>query len=402
METGESLKSAKDSYSSRYPALTAELLARLIAGNPMAARDPKGKVMKMWKMSLSVATMVGMTSGVWAQVPAGPPPGGAAVATPAVVATPAPAGGGTIWNFFGINKAGLRECKVRLCKSNIGMMLGNMMKPAGAMSGGLLPQCCPKVLQDDTLAKAAKGGPDAPSDAQVAAAKIAKSEAEAKERRAAVRYLGTVDCHYWGDIAEPALILALRKDPNECVRWEAAMALGNGCCCTKATITALTLSVYGVDKDKQTVAGAFKDDAPVETSERVKATALMALQHCLSCYSETAAPAPEKSEPPPERPIAKAPGMFQPAVYDKQPVHARTMSQVIQDARQVTMTPTPVGATPIGGQINAPASNHTLAGVFSNAFSSTPRQTEGPSLSEAQPMAAPPPRYSGLLPWLTR
>ncbi len=363
--------------------------------------------MKMWKISLSLLVVAGMTSSLMAQVPGGGGAGAGAAGTAGAGAgagagaTPAaaPAGGGTIWNFFGINKAGLRECKVRLCKSNIGMMLGNMMKPAGAMSGGLLPQCCPKVLQEDTLAKAAKAGPDAPSDAQVAAAKIAKSEAEAKERRAAVRYLGTVDCHYWGDIAEPALILALRKDPNECVRWEAAMALGNGCCCTKATITALTLSVYGVDKDKQTVAGAFKDDAPVETSERVKAAALMALQHCLSCYSETAAPAPEKSEPPPERPIAKAPGMFQPAVYDKQPVHARTMSQVIQDARQVTMTPTPIGA-----QFNAsaPASNHTLAGVFSNAFASTPRQSEGPSLGEAQPMAAPPPRYSGLLPWLTR
>ena len=44
---------------------------------------------------------------------------------------------------------------MRLCKSNIGLMMGNMLKPARAMSGGLLPECCPKVLQDDTLAKAA-------------------------------------------------------------------------------------------------------------------------------------------------------------------------------------------------------------------------------------------------------
>jgi hypothetical protein len=314
------------------------------------------------------------------------------------------AGGGNIWNFFGINKTCLGNLKVRLCKSNIGLLMGNMLKPARAMSGGLLPECCPRVLQDDTLAKAAKGGPDAPSDAQVAAAKIAKSEAEAKERRAAVRYLGTVDCHYWGDIAEPALIQALRKDTNECVRWEAAMALGNGCCCTLGTIEALTLSVYGVDKNKQTVAGKFKDDAPVETSERVKAAALMALQHCLSCYSETAtpgpersAPPPEKSGPPPDKPIAQAPATFQPAVYDKQPVHARTMSQVIQDARQVTMTP-----TPIGSQVNAPSSNHTLSGIFSNAFAGSDGPAEGPSLGQAQPMPAPSPRYSGLLPWLTR
>src|SRR5437764_12126372 len=174
--------------------------------------------MKMSKMSLSVAALVGMTSVImtsviWAQIPAGPAPAAAGTAGPAVVATPAPAAAPpNIWNFLGINKACLANLKVRLCKSNIGLMMGNMLKPASVMSGGLLPQCCPRVLQDDTLAKAAKGGPDAPSDAQVAAAKIAKSEAEAKERRAAVRYLGKVDCHYWGDIAEPALILALRKD----------------------------------------------------------------------------------------------------------------------------------------------------------------------------------------------
>src|SRR5439155_15241749 len=163
----------------------------------------------------------------------------------------------------------------------------------------------------------------------------------------------------------PALILALRKDANECVRWEAAMALGNGCCCTRATIEALTISVYGVDKDKFTVAGNFRDDAPVETSERVKAAAIMALQHCLSCYSTTATPPPEKPEkagPPPEKPIAQGPVMFQPAVYDKQPVRARTMSQVVEDARQVTMTP-----SPLGGQFNAPSGsapsrNHTLSG----------------------------------------
>src|SRR5229473_5697002 len=221
----------------------------------------------------------------------------------------------------------MKECKVKLCKSPIGMLMGNMLKPVSAMSGGLIPPCCPKVLTDDALNKAAKEGPDAAKgDAQAAAAKIAKDEAEAKERRAAVRYLGTVDCHYWGTVAEPALQAALRSDRNECVRWEAAMALGNGCCCTKKTIASLTLSVYGVDKEGLTVAGNFSDGNPVETSERVKGAALAALQHCLSCYSETAAPAPEKSEPPPERPIAKAPGMFQPAVYDKQPVHARTMS----------------------------------------------------------------------------
>src|SRR6266571_7919057 len=104
---------------------------------------------------LGLAAVIGMTSSVYAQPPGVPPatpPGPGPVAAPAA---PAP-GGGTIWNFFGINKAGLRECKVKLCKSPIGMLLGNTMKPMSAMSGGLIPPCCPKVLIDDALAKAAK------------------------------------------------------------------------------------------------------------------------------------------------------------------------------------------------------------------------------------------------------
>lgn len=285
------------------------------------------------------------------------------------------------------------------------MLLGNTLKPVSAMTGGLIPPCCPNVLNQDALNKAAKEGPEAAKgDAQAAAAKIAQDEAQAKERRAAVRYLGTIDCHYWRDVAEPALINALRGDRNECVRWEAAMALGNGCCCTKKTIEALTISVYGVDVDGEAVAGKgfdhpFKDGYPVETSERVKASALAALQHCLSCFSETVTPGPEKPErgpekpEMPEKPVAQAPGTFQPAVYTK-PVQARTMSQVIQDARQVTTTPT------TGAYMNVPESNHTISGVFTRAFGPTGRQNEVPA--DIAPISSPPPRYSGLLPWLTR
>jgi hypothetical protein len=365
--------------------------------------------MKCWKQYLGVAVLGMTTSSIWAQVPPGTTP-----ATPPAAAPAAPA---NIWNFFGINKTCLKDFKIRFCKSNLGLLMGNMMKPASAMSGGLLPQCCPRVLNDAALEKAAKEGPDAAKkDAQAAAAAIAKDEAEAKERRAAVSYLGTVDCHYWGDVAEPALIAALRTDRNECVRFEAALALGSGCCCTMNTISALTLTVYGVDieVDKgahMTVAGArnaegkyaFEDKlgGKVETSERVKAAALAALQHCLSCYSETAAPLPERPEQPlpkkPEgldKPVAKAPGIVQPAIYN-QPVQARTMSQVIQDARQVTTTP-----TPMEGQMGMPRGNHTLFGVFSNAVVSDSPQTQGPA--ESPPASTPNPRYSGLIPWLTR
>jgi hypothetical protein len=391
--------------------------------------------MKMWTKCLSIAVITAMGTSAWAQVPSGA--GGAAAgagatgatsATTAAAPAAAPASGGTIWNFFGINKAGLTQCKVRFCKSNLGLLVGNSMKPMSAMTGGLLPQCCPRVLIDDALKKAALEGPEAAKgDAVAAAAKIAKDEAEAKERRAAVRYLGTVDCHYWGDVAEPALIAALRTDRNECVRWEAAMALGNGCCCTKKTIAALTISVYGVEKEGLTVAGTFSDGAPVETSERVKGAALAALQHCLSCYTENVVPGPEKPERPPERPpepgpekpdkpVAQGPQVpitpvaqgqsavsFQPAVYQK-PVQARTMAQVVQDARQVTTTPTTLNVPlPREQRGKGEGSSRTLSGVFTRAFgSNTQTQSEQPMSETAVILSAPPPRYSGLLPWLTR
>jgi hypothetical protein len=296
-----------------------------------------------------------------------------------------------------------------------------MVKPMSAMSGGLIPQCCPKVLNEDALAKAAKETEgERKGDAQAAAATIAKDEAEAKERRAAVRYLGTVDCHYWQPEAELPLIKALRKDHNECVRWEAAMALGNGCCCTMNTIKALTVSVYGVNVNGTTMAGDFTDpydlNGPTETSERVKAAALAALQHCLSCYSTTVTPGPEqrkkkpddgseKREPVPEQ-IGKAgeqaPPTFQTTALSK-PAQAKTMAQVIENARQMTMTPTTVG-----GYSNVPESKHTVSGVFSKAFGPTVLPSDTPTQgavmsSQGAVMSAPPsPRYSGLIPWLTR
>src|SRR5262249_38951942 len=155
----------------------------------------------------------------------------------------------TLWGFLGINKQGLKECKVKFCQSQLGILVGNSLKPVSAMTGGLLPSCCPKALNDAALAKAAKDPEAAKSDSAAAAATIMKDEAEAKERRAAVRYLGTVDCHYWGDTVIPALTSALRTDRNECVRFEAALALGTGCCCNRRTIASLTLAAYGIEKE---------------------------------------------------------------------------------------------------------------------------------------------------------
>jgi hypothetical protein len=132
-----------------------------------------------------------------------------------------------------------------------------------AMSGGLITNRCAKNAIDNDIAN------KPPDSSEGAAARIKKDEADAKARRDAVRFLGTVDCNYWPEATE-ALVLSLRKDPNECVRFEAALSLGNGCCCNEKTIYALQLSITMCDKD----------GAPPERSDRVRAAAADALARC--------------------------------------------------------------------------------------------------------------------------
>src|SRR5262249_26693728 len=147
------------------------------------------------------------------------------------------------------------------CATPLGGLFNNSLKPISALSGGMIGEFCPIGPSAADLAKP-------PDSAEGAAAQIKLAEAQAKARRAAVRYLGTVDCH-WFPEAEAGLINALRGDTNECVRLEAALALGSGCCCNKKTIAALNM----------TVSGSNKDGKPSENSERVKAAAAYALQH---------------------------------------------------------------------------------------------------------------------------
>jgi hypothetical protein len=107
--------------------------------------------------------------------------------------------------------------------------------------------------------------------------------------------LAGADCHYWPEVTD-ALIGSLRADRNECVRLAAALALNHGCCCNRATIKALTI----------TVSGSNEDGNPSETSERVKAAAMAALVHCLSCYVEVE-PAPAAGAAAPGRELLPMP-----------------------------------------------------------------------------------------------
>jgi hypothetical protein len=205
-------------------------------------------------------------------------PGGAGAAgTPAIPGSSASPG--NIWSKIMLTPEQKAACKKHWCESGIAQMLGVMIKPMTLATGGLIKPCCPgpEQAKPEDLAK--------PSDsADGAAARIKEDEAHAKERRANVRYLGTVDCSRYPE-AEQALINALRTDRNECVRWEAAIVLGHGCCCTRKTIEALKLTATGSDKDNN----------PKESSERVRAAAEASLYAC------------QTTDLPPEPP-EKAPG----------------------------------------------------------------------------------------------
>ncbi len=256
--------------------------------------------MRQWKSyALGLLASAGLGSVLLAQIPAPPVvPVAPVAAAPLVAAPAAPAAApANLWTFLCPGPDKLAACHAKYCACPLGQLINSMLAPAAALSGGILGNCCP---------------PNAPNPADLAlpsdtpagaAAQIKADEANAKKRREAVRYLGTVDCHHWPE-AQKALITALRADRNECVRLEAAFVLGRGCCCTKATIIALSITVAGSDRDGN----------PSENCERVRTTAAASLSHCLACLADTV---PLTLEPP-----AKAPPLQEGRPVEKVPAPA--------------------------------------------------------------------------------
>ncbi len=184
-------------------------------------------------------------------------------------AVPAAAPGGVAGCFSGLCAVG-SKIKACYCKSPIGQMTTTIISPISGLTGGIIPSCCSNCAGDS------------PAD------KIKQDAAAAAARRAEVKYLGTVDCHWYPE-AEMGLIGALRADRNECVRWEAAHQLGRGCCCTAKTIEALKICVEASNRDGN----------PSENSCRVRAEAYASLQVCLGCGTDGAdAVRPEMPVPP--------------------------------------------------------------------------------------------------------
>jgi hypothetical protein len=330
--------------------------------------------MKRWqKFCAGLAAVVGLMPQASAQQFPGIPSPTPAPAVPAVgAAAGAPAAPqANLFSFLCPTQDQKRACRECLCQSQLGLLFNNGLAPVTAFSGGLIPSLCPGT---PTAAELADQG------AVGAAARIKKEEAEAKARRAAVRYLGTVSCHYFPD-AEKALIGSLRGDTNECVRWEAAMALGSGCCCTKKTIQALVICVSGSEEDKK----------PAEVSPRVKAAAEIALQHCLECYKEIV-PAKEKEKEPeggtkpkgPETAPPPAPGappapaarldsaVQQTAYYDQ--VDSKPMPEIVINARRVLaqLHPQPVPATATAHLSALPTGERSVYNLLTGAFKQPP------------------------------
>lgn len=320
-----------------------------------------------------------LTPSLRAQVPAVP----AVPATPAAAAAAAPTTAPqTLCSFLGLSKDQIAETKRKCCQTQFGQFLNNALKPVSIFTGGIFGNFCPTTPSAADLAK---------EGAEGAAARIQADEANAKARRAAVRYLGTVDCHYWGPEAEPALIAALRTDRNECVRWEAAMALGRGCCCTKKTIQALAITVSGSDKDGN----------PTEKSERVKGAATIALEHCLSCYHEITpappaeeAPAPKRLEPPPAKPVEPPTGtsmnrlssgdstILQVAVYYRDVDNNLSMRQVVENAQRILNDR---GHSIVGGMPQHGSAGHSLFDIFMSANVSKVHAERMPVVRDVEP-----------------
>lgn len=253
----------------------------------------------VWCMCLArAAAQVSIPGGVaGAGATAAAVPGGAAAAPPK-----------TIWSFLGLSGKGKGQCRLKLCRSPVGQLLNNLLRPLSAMTGGIVPALCPPVPP------VPPGGPGSAPDAGSAAAAIAADQKAAKERRAAVKFLANVDCQYWPE-AEAALVAALRADKNECVRWEAAVSLSKGCCCTPTVRSALAIAAEGSDRDGN----------PAEKSWRVRQAAAQALARCEVLEPEPPAAArperPMRPESPPPAAVAArrtrlALGVDAPPTYD--------------------------------------------------------------------------------------
>jgi hypothetical protein len=288
---------------------------------------------------------------------------GAASAIPGAAAAPAApaAAPSNIWSKLCPTADQMAACKQKLCNCTLVQFLSGGLAPVSALTGGLVGTGCPgpnDANPQDLLQ---------PSDSALgAAARIKQLEAQAAARRAAVRYLGTVDCRRFPE-AEAALISSLRGDENECVRYEAALALGSGCCCTKKVLEALVVVVSG-----------RKTNDPAEASARVRAAAAKALERCLMRYCEqevlTPGQPPEKAVDPTEP--AKEKAAADPLVEEGK--------QILAAYKAKYTAPRPTAEPPVARPTAPPAVAQAVA-QLTPARPAAPEATPAPSPTHLPP-----------------
>lgn len=149
--------------------------------------------------------------------------------------------------------------------SPLGQLVCNMRKPLSVVTGGLVP--AEKAPHAD---EQAQPGPEG-TVAQLKAVNL-----QAPKRRAAVAELQGIDVRYHPE-AEAILIAALRADPSECVRYEAALTLTTLPVCTEPISKALQVCLESSSRDGN----------PAELSQRVRWQAEAALAKCQCCMPPT-------------------------------------------------------------------------------------------------------------------
>src|SRR6516162_9125586 len=156
------------------------------------------------------------------------------------------------------------DCKPKPSHPLLGYVARTMSTPIVAAVGHLMPPHCDEPPTKEEVTRMIVDGGYSP--AEITAAKIKIDEAHANVRRAAVRYLATIDCLYYPE-AESGLIAAMRADRVEMVRYEAALAPGNCRGLTAKMLEALNMTALGLELDGN----------PAESSERVRSAARSSL-----------------------------------------------------------------------------------------------------------------------------
>ena len=254
--------------------------------------------MKTAKFLLGAATAAALSATASAQLaaPVAPAPDPSAALNGVVPPPPDPVGiapqpflpnGPTVWSRLGIDPVQREFYRRQAARTPLGQLRAKIREPFSKLTGGVIPPFAPKTPSVPELKDPGPVG---------AAAKAKLDRAGAEERIKAIKYLATLDCHYWPE-AEEALIGALRADRNECVRYEAATALLNGCCCTCKVTVALSIAVSCSDADGN----------PTERSARVRAVAAHALDRCLSSACCAPELPPLVPVDPDKKPDAKGP-----------------------------------------------------------------------------------------------